>query len=123
MLALSFRDVVVDTPIVKNLKTYRPDIGVRSLMAAAEYKFIDSKAETKVALDGIYADMHGYAGHHEWRSFYAVLYMTKQFYARKEVEVEFDLVRAELSWKPIVVVGSGGRKLRAAAHRGAAGQA
>lgn len=110
VLQFSFRDVVREIPIAKNLKVYKPDIGVRSLMAAAEYKFIDSAAEAKAALDGIYADMRGYSGHHEWRSFYAVLYMTAPFYTQKDVDAEFELVKADLSWKPMVLVGPGQRK-------------
>jgi hypothetical protein len=46
-----------------------PDIGVSSLMAAAEVKFVTTKQEAKAALDGIYADMKGYSGRDEWRSF------------------------------------------------------
>jgi hypothetical protein len=110
VLQFSFRDVVREIPLAKNLKVYKPDIGVRSLMAAAEYKFIDSETEAKTALDGIYADMRGYSGHPEWRSFYAVFYMTSPFYTQKDVDAEFELVKADLSWKPVVLVGPGKRK-------------
>ncbi len=110
VLELCFDDVVKEIPIPKNIKTYKPDIGITSLMAAAEYKFIDSKAEAKKSLDEIYADMKGYHGRYDWRSFYAVFYMTEQFYSQREVEEEFRLVKAELSWTPIVVVGPGARK-------------
>ncbi len=119
VLQFSFRDVVREIPITKNLKVYKPDIGVRSLMAAAEYKFIDSATEAKAALDGIYADMRGYSGHHEWRSFYAVLYLTAPFYTQKDVDAEFELVKADLSWKPIVVVGPGQRKSKSGRGGGA----
>jgi hypothetical protein len=112
VLGYAFRDVVREVPIPKNIKTYHPDIGVRSLMAAAEYKFIDKEAEAKAALDGIYADMHGYAGHSDWRSFYAVFYMTAPFYTQKDVEQEFRLVKAELSWTSMVLVGPGERKVK-----------
>jgi hypothetical protein len=111
VLSFCFTDVVADIPIAKIIKPYKPDIGVMSLMAAAEYKFIDSKAEVKTALDGIYTDMKGYSGNYHWRNFYAVLYMTDAFYTQKEIDAEFRLVKAELSWKPIVVVGKGGRQL------------
>ncbi len=84
-------------------------------MAAAEYKFIDSMAEAKTALDGIYADMRGYSGHHAWRSFYAVLYMTGNFYTQADVDHEFRLVKADLNWTPLVVVGPGARKAKGAA--------
>lgn len=112
ILRFSFRDVMREVPIAKILKTYKPDIGVTSLMAAAEYKFIDSANEAKNALDGIYADMRGYSGHHAWRSFYAVLYMTAPFYTQADVDNEFRLSKADLSWTPLVLVGPGARKTK-----------
>eukprot|EP01035_Chromulina_nebulosa_P038900 gene38901-52539_t len=50
VLRHAFRDVVQDIHLGKNLKVYKPDIGVRSLMAAAEYKFIDSATEAKATV-------------------------------------------------------------------------
>jgi hypothetical protein len=123
VLSLSFRDVVREIPIPKNIKSYRPDIGVRSLMAAAEYKFIDSQQKAKNSLDEIYADMKGYVGRYDWRSFYAVFYMTSPFYTQKDVDEEFRLVRAELSWTPIVVVGQGAHVAKAARRSRSAGKA
>ena len=111
-LSFCFRDVVREIPLARMFKVYRPDIGVTSLMAAAEYKFIDSKTEAKKSLDEIYADMKGYSGRYEWRSFFAVFYLTAPFYSQKDVDEEFRLVKAELSWTPIVVIGRGGRATR-----------
>jgi hypothetical protein len=51
-----------------------------------------------------------YSGRDEWRSFYAVIYMTEAFYSQKDVEREFRLVKAELNWTPFVVLGPGARK-------------
>lgn len=115
ILQLAFRDVVREIPIPKSIKVYRPDIGVPSLMAAAEYKFIDSQQEAKAALEGIYADMRGYAGHHAWRSFYAVLYMTENFYNQPDIDHEFRLVKADLNWTPLVVIGPGAKKVKGGA--------
>lgn len=109
ILGFGFTDVVREMPISKNLKTYKPDIGVRSLMAAAEYKFIDDAQEARNALDQVYADMKGYSGDPNWRSFYAVLYMTEPFFSQKHLDDEFRLVKADITWTPIVVVGAGGR--------------
>jgi hypothetical protein len=106
ILAFAFPDAIKEVPIAKSLKVYKPDIGVGPLMAAAEYKFADTKEKAKAALGGIYEDMRGYAGHPDWRSFYAVIYMTKTFYTQKDVEREFQLVRADLNWTPIIVYGS-----------------
>jgi hypothetical protein len=110
VLQFSFRDAAREIVLAKILKTYKADMGVKSLAAVAEYKFIDSKSEAKSTLDGIYADMKGYGGDHNWRSFYAVLYMTKPFFTQRDVDEEFRLVKAELSWTPIVIVGAGERK-------------
>jgi hypothetical protein len=113
VLGFAFPDVVKEIPIEKSLKVYRPDIGVTSLMAAAEVKFATTRQEANAALDGIYADMKGYGGRDEWRSFYAVIYMTEAFYTQRDVEREFRLVKAELSWTPFVVWGPGARKKKA----------
>jgi hypothetical protein len=76
ILQFAFHDAVREIPIAHLFKTYKPDMGVRSLMAAAEYKFADTEAEVKKALGEIYEDMHGYSGHDEWRNFFAVIYTT-----------------------------------------------
>lgn len=112
-MGFAFPDVVKEIPLQKTLKTYHPDIGVTSLMAAAEVKFVTTKDEATAALDGIYADMKGYSGRDEWRSFYAVIYMTEAFYSQQDIEREFRLVKAELSWTPYVVFGGGARKKKA----------
>jgi hypothetical protein len=109
-LSFAFPDVVKEIALQKTLKTYRPDIGVTSLMAAAEVKFVSKKQDATAALDGIYTDMKGYSGRDEWRSFYAVIYMTEAFYSQKDVEREFRLVKAELSWTPFVILGPGAQK-------------
>jgi hypothetical protein len=82
-------------------------------VAAAEVKFATTKAEATAAMDGIYTDMKGYSGRDEWRSFYAVIYMSEPFYSQKDVEQEFRLVKAELSWTPFVVIGPGARARKA----------
>jgi hypothetical protein len=110
VLGFAFPGVVREMTIEKSLKNYYPDIGIEPLMAAAEVKFADTEQEAKSAIDGIYTDMKGYSGHDKWRSFFGVIYMTDQFFTQEDMEREFELVRAELSWKPIVVVGPGARK-------------
>jgi REase_DpnII-MboI len=117
VLSFAFPDVVKEIPLEKALKTYRPDIGVTSLMAAAEVKFVTTKEEAKAAIDGIYSDMKGYSGRDDWRSFYAVIYMTEPFYSQKDVERDFRLVKAELSWTPFVVIGPGARARKAVPSR------
>jgi hypothetical protein len=110
VLRFAFNDAIREIPVGQLLKTFKPDLGVRSLMAAAEYKFADSEAEVKKALDEIYTDMRGYSGHYEWRTFFAVIYTTVALVSKERLEEEFRGVKADANWTPIIVVGPGGRK-------------
>jgi hypothetical protein len=115
VLSFAFPGQVRVPTIEKTLKSYKPDIGVVTLMAASETKFCVTENEAKNAMDGIYADMKGYSGRDEWRSFYAVIYMTEAFFSQADVDREFRLVKAEYNWTPFVVLGPGERKKRDAA--------
>lgn len=120
VLQIAFPDAVRELSIGHLMKTYKPDLGVRSLMAAAEYKFAATEAEVRHALDGIYTDMKGYSGHYEWRTFFAVIYTTDAIVNPKRLEAEFKGVKADANWTPIVVVGKGNRsapKSRKAKHQ------
>lgn len=104
-----FPDTVREIPISKISKVYKPDIGVRKLKAAIEYKFADSLSELKTCIGGIYEDVKGYAGSEDWTTFYAVIYQTDHFLTQSQVEEEFRLSGVEHNWKPILVYGKGAR--------------
>jgi hypothetical protein len=110
VLKIAFHDAIREIPIAQLLKTYKPDLGVRSLMAAAEYKFVEDEKQLKSALEGIYADMKGYGGHYEWRTFFAVIYTTDSILHPERLAEEFRGVKADLSWTPILIVGKGARR-------------
>lgn len=103
----SFPDIVKEIPISKESKTYKPDIGVKSLKCAIEYKFADSKEEVKKSLGGIYEDIIGYSGSNDWDSFYAVIYMTDVFFTTEQLMSEFESTPD--NWKLILVYGKGAR--------------
>lgn len=105
-----YPDTVREVSIAKQSKVYKPDIGVPSLKAAIEYKFVDSEKELKTALGGIYTDVAGYAGSEDWKVFFAVVYMTEPYFTQAQVEAEFKLSKVDRSWKPLLVVGKGARK-------------
>lgn len=107
----SFPDAMREVGIPRILKHTKGDIGIPSLRTMVEFKFIDSLAELKASLDGVYADMKGYH-HHDWDTFYGVFYMTEPFCIQEDVEKEFELVSADKSWTPIVVHGPGSRTRR-----------
>lgn len=105
-----FPDTVREIPIAKVSKTYKPDIGVKRLKSAIEYKFADSEIEAKTVIGGIFEDIKGYEGSEDWTTFYAVIYMTDYFMTQDQVEAEFKLSKVPHNWKPIVVFGKGKRK-------------
>ncbi|MEN5264798.1 hypothetical protein [Stenotrophomonas sp. TWI587] len=107
-----FPDTVREASIVQNTKTYKPDIGVKSLSTAIEYKFAESQAEVKKAVGGLYEDMRGYAGSKDWTRFYAVIYMTDAFFTQQQIMSEFKHTSADDNWKPLLVIGKGARTKR-----------
>ena len=110
MLIHVFPDTVREIPIAKVSKSYKPDIGIKSLKCAVEYKFVDSLQEAKTAIGGVFEDIKGYEGSEDWRTFYAVIYMTDNFMTQDQVEAEFKLSKVPHNWKPFVVYGKGKRK-------------
>ena len=109
-LAHVFPDTVREIPISKVSKVYKPDIGIRSLKSAIEYKFVNSEQEAKIAIGGIFEDISRYEGSRDWTTFYAVIYMTDHFITQARVEAEFKLSKVSHHWKPIIVFGKGKRK-------------
>lgn len=109
-----FPDTVREVPIIQNTKTYKPDIGVKSLSTAIEYKFADSAEEVKKAVGGLYEDMRGYAGSRDWDQFYAVIYMTNAFFTQQQIMSEFQHTSADANWKPLLVIGTGARAKKSA---------
>jgi hypothetical protein len=105
-----FPDAVREASIIQNTKTYKPDIGIKSLRTAAEYKFADSKEEVKKAIGGLYEDMRGYGGSEDWKHFFAVVYMTDHFFTQQQIMAEFNHTNADANWTPILVFGNGSRK-------------
>jgi len=104
-----FPDTVREVPIAKLCKIFKPDIGIKSLKCAIEYKYVTSEEEAKKSIGGIYEDIQGYKGSEDWKTFYAVIYMTDNFYTQAQVEAEFKLSKVKHNWKPILVYGKGDR--------------
>lgn len=69
----------------------------------------DNEKDAKKALGEIYQDIHGYEGSKDWKIFYAVIYMTEPFYTLDQIKAEFEMVKVNHSWEPILVTGKGER--------------
>ncbi len=109
VVSAAFPDTTAPS-IPTTVKTYKPEFGVPSLAALAEYKFADTEAELKQCLDGILADSRGYQADTKWQQFYAVIFMTGAFFTPAQIDEQFKQCGIHDSWKAIVLVGKGGRK-------------
>jgi hypothetical protein len=92
------------------VKTYKPEFGVPSIGAVAEYKFADTEQELKQCIDGILTDTAAYQADGKWKRFYAVLFMTHAFFTPAQIDAQFKQCGIHETWKAIVLVGKGGRK-------------
>jgi len=110
VLSVVFPDTVPEVPIPKVAKTYKPDIGIKSLKCAIEYKFADSVAELKQCIGGILEDVSAYSGTADWTTFFAVIYMTDSFLSPEQISTEFKLANVGSHWRILPVTGKGQRK-------------
>lgn len=77
-----------------------------------EVKYALDEAELRQELDGIYADINGYAGDDRWTRFFALFYTATPVAAPERMLEEFKLSRVDVSWTPIIVHGAGDRATR-----------
>jgi hypothetical protein len=90
------------------IRDFKPDCGIRNLRAAIEFKFAAAHDEVSRAVGGVFEDISGYAGSLDWNRFYTVIYQTKPFESEERVRAEMTRAGA-LTWKTILVNGSGNR--------------
>lgn len=105
IVQLAFPDARKEIAIPKSFKTYKADLGVPSLFAAVEYKFVKTEAEMRNHIDQVFADMIGYSGHPDWRNFYAVLYQKRPFLTQGDVDQAFRETGASVNWTAMVLNG------------------
>jgi hypothetical protein len=107
-----FPSTVREFSIPKELTNYKPDIGVKSLKCAIEYKFVTTEEETRKFIGEIYEDMMAYDGSEDWKIFYAVIYMTDNYVTQAQVDSQVISSNGKNTWKVILVYGKGEREKR-----------
>lgn len=110
VLSYSFPDTVSEMNIPKTVKTFKPDIGIKSLSLAIEYKYATSAEEVKTCIGGISEDVSGYANSKEWTNFIGVLYLTEAFFTDDQIQEQFRQNAIPSNWEIITVYGRGTRK-------------
>ncbi len=109
ILTIVHSDTVRELNLPRTVKTYRPDIGIKSIGACIEYKFASTEQEVKTAVDGIMEDIPAYKSFKDWNTFYVVFYLTEAFYTEEQILSHFSGSKPE-NWEFIIVYGSGKRK-------------
>jgi hypothetical protein len=108
-LKVVFPDFVPNPQISGVIRSFKPDCGIRNLGVAIEFKYVNSAAEIKSALTGIFEDIAGYSGSKDWTRFVSVIYQTAPFESESRFREELRKAKAT-SWTPILVNGNGDRK-------------
>lgn len=105
-LRLAFPDVIRETPIPKQTKTYHPDFGIDSIATAVEVKFADDKQKAKSAIGELYEDMKGYAAS-DFTLFIGLFYLTGAYLSQDQVDAEMKKAGTPKNWLIYLVFGNG----------------
>lgn len=90
---------------IKSFKEYNPDILIPELFAAVEYKYASSEQKLKTTIEQIAADVKGYTGDNDYNIFYAVFYVTTDFWGLEKFKTVWSENDFPHNWVPIYVVG------------------
>ncbi|ALZ96740.1 hypothetical protein APT61_12220 [Leclercia adecarboxylata] len=105
-LTVIFNDI--KTPksnFLKSFKEYKPDILIPELFAAVEYKYASTEEKLKSTIEQIAADVKGYTGDNDYSIFYAVFYVTTDFWGLEKFRNVWKENKFPNNWIPIYVVG------------------
>jgi|SRR5690554_113656 len=89
----------------KSFKNYNPDILIPEIHVAIEYKYADSETKLKAQIDQVVADTKGYTGDTNYELFYAVFYVTDDFWGIDKFENVWKEMEFPKNWKGIYVIG------------------
>ena len=90
---------------LKTAKEYKPDILVPELNAVIEYKYAKDETKLKTTIEQIAADAKGYTGDQDYNIFYAVFYVTKDFWGQSKFEQAWSDNKFPKNWRAFYVVG------------------
>ena len=91
---------------IKSFKCFKPDILIPEIKTAIEYKYADSRNKLKNLIEQVYADVQGYTGDKDYEIFYAVFYVTEDFWGKKKFDNAWKEFNFPDNWKAIYIVGT-----------------
>lgn len=90
---------------LKTAQEYKPDILIPELSAAVEYKYAKDEAKLKAVIAQISDDVKGYAGDKDYNLFYAVFYVTNDFWGSAKFNEVWKEKEFPENWRPYYIVG------------------
>ncbi|EPU1022796.1 hypothetical protein ACVUNK_004389, partial [Escherichia coli] len=90
---------------LKSFKEYKPDILIPELFTAVEYKYASTEEKLKSTIEQIAADVKGYTGDNDYNIFYAVFYVTTDFWGLEKFMNVWNENKFPQNWIPVYVVG------------------
>ena len=89
----------------KTAKTYKPDILIPELGSAVEYKYAQNEEKLKSTIEQIASDAKGYTGDSDYYRFYAVFYVTGDFWGIEKFNKIWNDQEFPKNWKGYYIVG------------------
>ena len=90
---------------IKNAQEYKPDILIPELSAAIEYKYAQDETKLKTCIGQIADDVKGYSGDSEYNIFYAVFYVSNDFWGAPKFKSTWAEKDFPDNWRAFYVVG------------------
>ncbi|RBQ29304.1 PD-(D/E)XK nuclease domain-containing protein [Aliarcobacter vitoriensis] len=90
---------------LKTAKEFKPDILIPELSAAIEYKYAKDETKLKTTIEQIAADVKGYNGDQDYNVYYAVFYVTNDFWGESKFEQVWADNKFPKNWRAFYVVG------------------
>lgn len=90
---------------LKTAQEYKPDILIPELTAAVEYKYANNETKLKATIAQISDDANGYTGDTDYNLFYAVFYVTKDFWGQDKFNLAWKEKNFPQNWRAFYVVG------------------
>ncbi|EGR1559698.1 TPA: hypothetical protein NJ560_004496 [Vibrio parahaemolyticus] len=90
---------------IKTAKEYKPDILIPELFTAVEYKYAKDESKLKATIEQISADVIGYTGDKDYNIFYAVFYVTEDFWGLEKFNRVWQEHKFPSNWLPVYIVG------------------
>jgi hypothetical protein len=87
---------------IKSAQEYKPDILIPEVFAAVEYKYADSEQKLKATVGQIADDVKGYTGDTEYQLFYAIFYVTRDFWGTAKFDVAWKEKGFPPNWRAFI---------------------